>query len=1281
MIGISKINLLHYLFIFSDSGVRIFTMKPKKQQTSASGEKKSSGGGGGVALTSSTVGSTGNASAGPVGTDAKSNPSSSSSSTASSKKPVKRLQPKTKEGAPNLTAASGAAVSNTSAVNSGGKSTEKISNTNQQCSSQQHTPQSGKSKLSATVSKSVSGGDSPDSSKIDAKPLTESETITSSSTTCSITGVVVGKSETLGSSAGKGNKQHVAKANKTDSVNSPTSQNTTVKATGKDSANRSRKSTKETVGATKRNTGQTEKSDAAKRKLSDSGCNSSTVCSVGDLGDNRSMTASIPTSSSIESKLREKEKKIQKELKNLGVPDKTINQSIDAAYLLKSAEESVVNPSISEMVKTKSRTTVAQGKYGGGGADNTAGTGAVGRKPSVTSEEPAPSVEGESVEKSTKESISSGGKSKKTVTLKVDQQPAEGQKKMSGKGSSTKDVDEKLASKSTRKDDKTTPTSGSGGNAATVKTSSAKGAGQGAKSNKKANNSSGSSDLKQNKPGISESVSKITEQQKMDGTSELPVVKQSAEQEGSLTIGRGSSIEQEDQEEKNEEVHIRIDSIVKALEREDIETSSAIKKESADESKKDGSGDGVIAIPAAQSKSLHEIKTKKQPTPRKPSAKKDCSAASSKSKAKEMNEKKKAAVVDQVCKKEVKFQEQPPPASPAKRKYAKKPKSGTEDTGSGEKPAKMAKSTTPKKVNNTCKVKQANVKTNTKTHPLAATEPSLPLASVVNDETSSTVPSKDIKAIDSSFAAKEEVASTATAVSNRDRSSTENDDDVPLRQLQQKQNPVQSVMEATGSSTVKNLAISQPSQPKDGEKAQDQTEERTKEDSSDVGPETNVPQSASGPILAGLLKSSGKQGKRSYARKNSSSGTSGKSTKVSVSSGPCSVPAVLEECHSKEGKLEKKDVYDFDDSESEIDAPVKAGKPNFKRKSSVDVSQSREDISRDTTDDSLTAKPKIVEGKKEEIRSNPPGAGSDGEREKADEDDNKKRIVPLKKQKRRIEAALSETVSSMKKEQKTGESSESEKEQDDADLAEKKTKKKAATLTKKLKQEAKEDLHSSADEADDDDEGEDDGEDDEDNGSGDSDGCSSTDTVRTRIAKKRQSAKKRNVKLYGFWSGPKRHRVASLNALAKVHCLYENEMRGALEASLMSQSSGSRVIRTITKDGERIKKERICPEEESAGEESRSGETVSSEMAPHGKGKEPEQSKSKEPERKEPDKKREEKKETPKQERKEAPSHQQKQADEAAREEVKPKVKEEAPKKDSDQDSAESSEEEPVVMR
>ncbi|KAK5643401.1 hypothetical protein RI129_007246 [Pyrocoelia pectoralis] len=54
------------------------------------------------------------------------------------------------------------------------------------------------------------------------------------------------------------------------------------------------------------------------------------------------------------------------------------------------------------------------------------------------------------------------------------------------------------------------------------------------------------------------------------------------------------------------------------------------------------------------------------------------------------------------------------------------------------------------------------------------------------------------------------------------------------------------------------------------------------------------------------------------------------------------------------------------------------------------------------------------------------------------------------------------------------------------------------------------------------------------------------------VANKKTSAKRkveqrnRKLKLYGFWNGPKRHRVASLNALAKVHCLYENETRGAL---------------------------------------------------------------------------------------------------------------------------------------
>ncbi|XP_056643021.1 uncharacterized protein LOC130449310 [Diorhabda sublineata] len=56
------------------------------------------------------------------------------------------------------------------------------------------------------------------------------------------------------------------------------------------------------------------------------------------------------------------------------------------------------------------------------------------------------------------------------------------------------------------------------------------------------------------------------------------------------------------------------------------------------------------------------------------------------------------------------------------------------------------------------------------------------------------------------------------------------------------------------------------------------------------------------------------------------------------------------------------------------------------------------------------------------------------------------------------------------------------------------------------------------------------------------------------VIKKRVSSKSKSraddqickTKLFKFWNGPKRHRVASLNALAKVHCLYENETRATI---------------------------------------------------------------------------------------------------------------------------------------
>lgn len=55
----------------------------------------------------------------------------------------------------------------------------------------------------------------------------------------------------------------------------------------------------------------------------------------------------------------------------------------------------------------------------------------------------------------------------------------------------------------------------------------------------------------------------------------------------------------------------------------------------------------------------------------------------------------------------------------------------------------------------------------------------------------------------------------------------------------------------------------------------------------------------------------------------------------------------------------------------------------------------------------------------------------------------------------------------------------------------------------------------------------------------------SQDKTRTK-----EDVKTRKSKLFGFWNGPKRHRVASLNALAKVHCLYENESRSNLLDSI-----------------------------------------------------------------------------------------------------------------------------------
>lgn len=75
-----------------------------------------------------------------------------------------------------------------------------------------------------------------------------------------------------------------------------------------------------------------------------------------------------------------------------------------------------------------------------------------------------------------------------------------------------------------------------------------------------------------------------------------------------------------------------------------------------------------------------------------------------------------------------------------------------------------------------------------------------------------------------------------------------------------------------------------------------------------------------------------------------------------------------------------------------------------------------------------------------------------------------------------------------------------------------------------------------------------------------------TDTsVRTRVNNRRKLAvKNRRMKLFGFYSGLKRHRMASLNALAKVQCLYENESRTAHELGFVKEPQNVQRMKNVT---------------------------------------------------------------------------------------------------------------------
>ncbi|XP_058055793.1 mucin-19-like [Anopheles bellator] len=834
-------------------------------------------------------------------------------------------------------------------------------------------------------------------------------------------------------------------------------------------------------------------------------------------------------------RLREKEKKIQKELKNLGVSDKTLHQ-IDAAYLL--ADESV-NPSISEMVKTKSRTTVAHAKYGTDSHLSPGTMGASGRKPSLTTEDgPTVGTPGDADEKPHKEATS-GGKVKKSVTIKLDED-----KPPPVKGKAPKGGGRKGEEKTPPGPQPTAEGAGKGKAAATPRSS---------KSQKKTPETKQQSQ-QQKKAATSEKG--LTEQRK-SASGDSGVTKQV-----SFEAGRGSSVEHEDHEEKNAAVQIQIDSIVKALEREDSDTGGAggAKKDTGEQAdKRNDSTSGVAQGKGAEVKVSTPAGggTKKpaEPKPaRKPALKKDTGSS------KGAGEKKKGGGE----KKEVTFKEQPP-TSPAKRKYVKKPKPAGEKKppaakAAKPKPAATGKSkasggggkttaagkakTEPKGTAKPSTVAEPTVQNESSPKPADGNDP-IPVEEPARSEPSEVAITTPVKISMESQKSQEpptvpasggtSLAPTIAQSTHRDRSSTENDDDVPLKQLQAKTQSIGPTKQPeTHSATVEPEVV--PSKPNGAPVA------------------TAAAAAAAGPILAGLLKAGGsgaKAAKRPYVRKNPN--PPGKGAKPVP--GGCGTQGAKAD---QRKAPEKKDVYDFDDSESEIEAPVKAGKPSFKRKSSVDLCQSsREDISQPADDpakpkepprgqDAVEAKPQEAEPKKE-LRSGSscsPSSGSDAEDGRPLDN----LVVP--------EAKVKKKAPPRRVKHETRESRSSDNEDEEGDPG---------------------------DDAEDEDGEEQEDEEDDEEDEEDSDGCSSGDTVRTRIAKKRQSAKKRNLKLYGFWSGPKRHRVASLNAIAKVHCLYENE-RPAFDASLMvRQSSGSRVIRTITKDGERIKKERICDDESAEG--------------------------------------------------------------------------------------------------
>ncbi|XP_062554281.1 titin [Armigeres subalbatus] len=756
-------------------------------------------------------------------------------------------------------------------------------------------------------------------------------------------------------------------------------------------------------------------------------------------------------------------KKMQKELNNLGITDRAITQ-IDTA-----AVNRPCNPSISEMVKTKSRATVSQQKitdFGALGGPSVSQKIATAATNVSATEVPKPS-EQVGVTTPTKKKPATKTKDTKQEDGAKNKTPVTVQSIMP----SIQPSSQPLLQSGDAKEDVKTPPIG-------TKQSDGKNKAKKQPENKDDNNAAAASNVEQQpqktgkknssvapKPRAKSKKAILQEkraaelkaaEEKAAEIAAAAAAKQEAEDKLRLEEDQTCSLELVESDDKNdeEEVQSRIEDIMKSLEDDDDED--------------------VGMGPLMVKPNLEEKEPEKQPLKG--------------IKSKTDSQKLKKTLLNKANEDKIELSGLSVKASI----YQSTPKTITKRKSTKPRKPSAKKKPETKRESESQKIIPDSISPEKYSIPIINKQPNTAdqcSSSSANESTQSTVETKNVE------------KSKSPEPTKTIRSSTENDDDVPLNKLKDQPGKPESFAIPQTPPSVE-PSLSTPATPQSNE------------------------QSTEPPAKS----------KRKYVRKTPTNSKRKLTKAASVAS-------------AKDAKdklpTEKKDVYDFDESESDTDGPVKPEKPVFKRKQ-VHASCAKEDELEDEPDKDKTtfekdSIPDVVEMKKLECENE----SEKGETCAKNEELSKVKVVGKPKAQFMVSDSDSEQSEEDKPLRKPSKPTpkpkvtkpppresitDSEAEESEDDDKERDPDERPETpVSRKIKQEVRD----SSDE--------------------DSDGYSSEESVRTRIVKKQLTAKTRHLKLYGFWSGPKRHRVASLNAIAKVHCLYENETRAALEASLMKQ--------------------------------------------------------------------------------------------------------------------------------